>query len=109
GERGNHAMHRLARPLQRRDPGELCRSVYAGVAVDREPLGRAEQRLWPYPIAQPPAGHRIGLAPPVQQDHAVADRGVAEQAGMLSAVIEDLAVNLVAEHGDLRVTFESGD
>src|SRR6516162_7676380 len=109
GKRSHHAMDRLARTLQRGDAGELGGRVDAGMAVDREPLGRAEQRLWPDPIAEPPAGHRIGLAPPVEQNHPVADRGVAEQADMLGAIIEDLAVDLVAEHGDLGMALEPGD
>src|SRR6516164_500064 len=109
GKRFYHSVDRLTRTFERGNPGKLGRSVDAGVAVDRQPLRSTEQRLRPDPIAQPPAGHRIGLAPPVEQDHAVADRRVAEQARMLGAVIEDLAVDLVAEDGDLRVALEPGD
>src|SRR6266446_9319044 len=109
GEGGDHSAHRLARALQRRDPGKLGGGVDAGMAIDREPLGRAEQCLGPHPIAQPPAGHRIGLAPPVEQDHTVADGWVAEQAAMFGAVIEDLAIDLVAEDGDLGMPREPGD
>src|SRR5207247_10383721 len=74
GEGGDHAADRLTRALQRRDPGKLGGGVDAGMAVDRESLGRAEQCPGPYPVAQAPSGHRISLAPPVEQYHAVADR-----------------------------------
>src|SRR5215471_10965578 len=67
------------------------------VAVDRKALGMREQDLGPHRVAEPPAGHRIGLAPAVQQDQPVAQRWIAQQADMLGGVIENFAVNLVAK------------
>src|SRR5690242_14973892 len=68
GKFRDHAVYRLARPGQRGNPGVLCGGVDAGMTVDREPLGVPKQRLGPYRITQPPAGHRVGLAPAVEQD-----------------------------------------
>ena len=68
-----------------------------------------KQRLRPYRITQPPPGHRIGLAPAVEQDQPVAQRRVAKKADVLGAVVKDLPVDFVAEYGDLRMPFEPGD
>src|SRR6266700_4457967 len=48
GECLDHAVDRLTRAFERGDPGILRRRVDAGMAVDREPLGVGENRLWPY-------------------------------------------------------------
>src|SRR5689334_19728599 len=87
GEGAHHPLHRLARTLERRDPGILRRRVDAGVAVDRKPLGIGEQRLRPHAVAHAPPGHRIGLAPAVEQDQPLAQGWVLQQADMLGAVI----------------------
>src|SRR5436190_841938 len=86
--------------------GDRLSAVDVGVAVDREPLGIPEQRLRPYRVTQPPTCHRIGLAPPVEEDQSVAQRRIAKKTDVLGAVVEDLAVDLVAEHGDVRVPFK---
>ncbi len=88
--------------------GELRGGVDAGMAIDGEPLGMREQRFGPDAITQPPAGHRIGLAPAVEQDDAVAQAWIGEQAHMPGAVIENLAIDLVAQDRHLRMALEPG-
>src|SRR5438477_1553440 len=109
GEGLDHPLDRLARAFEGGDAGPLRRRIDAGMAIDRQPLGMREQRLRPHAVAHTPAGHRIGLAPAVEQDDLLADRGIGEQADMLGAVIEDLAIDLVAHDRDMRVLFETGD
>src|SRR5438132_589940 len=48
-------------------------------------------------------------APGVEQDDALLQLGIAEETDVLGAVIEDLAIDLVAHHRDVRVFFEPGD
>src|SRR5690242_16985812 len=79
------------------------------MAVDREPLGVAKESFGPYAVSEPPSGHCISFAPPVQQDQAVADRRIPQKARMLGAVIKDLAIDFVTENRNLRVSFEAGD
>ena len=59
--------------------------------------------------AEPPAGHGVGLGPAVEQDQPVADLGIAQEALVLAAAVEHLAVDLVRQDGDVRVPLEAGD
>src|SRR5215208_4983493 len=87
----------------------LRRRIDAGMTVDSKPLGVREQRLWPHAIAHSPAGHRIRLAPAVEQDHPLAQGWVLEKADMLCAVIDDLAIDLITHDGNLRMALKPGD
>ena len=72
-EGGAHGLDRVLRAFQRRNPGELGAGVDAGMAVDRQTLGDIDPGLRPHAVAEPPAGHGIGLGPAVEQDQAIAD------------------------------------
>ena len=60
---------------------------------------RSASALRPHRVAEPPPGHGVGLAPPVEQDDAVRDLGIGEERGVLAAVVDDPRVDLVAQHG----------
>src|SRR5260221_11913705 len=79
------------------------------MAVDGETRGVGDEALGPDAVAEAPARHRIGLAPAVEQDETVADRGIGQQADMLGAVIDHAAIDLVAHDGDVGETLEPGD
>src|SRR5207248_10653129 len=67
-KRLDHALNRVPRAFERRDSGPLRRGIDAGMTVDREPLGMREERFRPDAVTHAPAGHRIRLAPAVEQD-----------------------------------------
>ena len=68
-----------------------------GIAVDRQALGEREEVGWEDAEAQPPACHRVRLAPTVEHNQAVAELRIVEPGGVLQAFIEDPRVDLVAE------------
>ena len=105
----DHRRDVVLRAFERFDAGPLRGGVDAGVAVDAEADGVADDRRRPDAVAEAPAGHRVGLAPAVEQDEAVADLGVVEHGDVLAAVVGHAVVDLVAEDGDVRVLLEAGD
>src|SRR5262249_28218718 len=109
GEGLDHLPRRLLRAGQRRDPGILRRSVDAGMAVDRELGCGADQILGPDAVSQAPNGHRIGLAPAVEEDEAVAYLRIAQEAHMLGPVIDHAAVDFIAHHRDVGEALEPFD
>src|ERR1700758_1228050 len=81
--------------------------VSAARQIDRE-LARIVVKLArPYRIAEPPAGHGVGLRPAVEQNEAITDRRVAEQTDMHLAIIEHVVVNLVRHDGDVGKALET--
>ena len=86
---------------------ELGGGVDARMAVDGEPGRVLREALRPHRVAEPPSGHGERLAPAVEEDHAVRDLGVGEEARVLAAVVDDAAVDLVAQHHDLGMLREA--
>ena len=75
-ELGDHLAHFVLRAFERREPGILCRGVDAGMQIDRKLARIVVELAWPHRVAEPPAGHGIGLRPAVEQDQPVADRRI---------------------------------
>jgi hypothetical protein len=77
--------------------------------IDRQLAGKVVELARPHRIAQPPAGHGIGLGPAIEQDQPVADRGIRQQADMRLAVIDHLVVDLVRHDGDIGPLLQPGN
>ncbi len=105
----DHPRHLVLRTLQRGKPGILRRRVDAGMQVDRELARIVVELAGPNRVAQPPAGHGIGLRPAIEQDQPVADRRIGEQAHVGLAVIDHVVVDLVRHHRHIGKAVETGD
>jgi hypothetical protein len=107
-EGGDHLVHRVLRAGQRREPRVLGGRVDAGVGIDGQTDRGVRQDPGPDPVAEAPAGHGVGLAPAVEQDHPFAQALVGQQARVAPAVVEHAAVDLVGEDRDLREIGQHG-
>ena len=77
------------------------------MTIDGKPSCLFHQACRPDRIAHAPARHRVGLAPAIQHDHAIAQLGKAKQADVLAPAIKHLAIDLVAEDGEVGIPGEA--
>ena len=75
-----------------------------------ERVDRLGNRLRRAEVAQPPAGHRVGLAETVDRDRQIVRFGGERADGdVLRVVVNELLVNLVAEDEDFLLDGDVGD
>ena len=108
-ELGDHGRDRILRAGERGKPGILRRSIDAGMQIDRELARVVVELARPYRIAEPPAGHGVGLRPAIEQNKPIADRRILQQADVGLAVVEHVVVDLVRHDGDVGMAFEPSD
>src|SRR5437879_6105371 len=97
-ELGDHAAGLLA--LERGDAGELHERRRARGRVHHQPRDVLDERRREDAVAEPPAGHRVGLGEAVEDDRALGHaRAVVDRDEL--AVVEELPVDLVRQHGDV--------
>ena len=96
--------HEVLRPLERRDRCRLADRAGVGRALRLDLGHRADQLGRAAGIADPPAGHGIGLGDAVHGEAAIAqprlERGGRDE---LHAVVEEVLVDVVGQHPDVRV------
>ena len=85
------------------DGALLQKAAHAGQAVLIQLIGRVEDRLGRGQIAHAPARHGHALGKAVHRGDAVADGGIAAHADAFDSVVDELFIDLVAEHVDVRV------
>ena len=95
------ALDLVHRPGDRGKPRHLRGDTGAGMVDRDELLHIFDQVLRPDAETQPPAGHREGLGPAVEDDGAVAQFREAEEAHEVDAVIDLVAVDLVRQDRDI--------
>ena len=77
------------------------------MAVDGKPGCVLDQGIRPHRIAEPPAGHGIGLRPAVQHNDAIFEVFVFEHADVLATVIQHPRIDFVGQYGDVRMLSET--
>ncbi len=108
-ESAHHFGNCTLRAFEGRATGLLRHVVHTGVVVHAEPHCEVDEALRPDGVAEPPAGHGVSLGPAVEQDQAVANPRIGEQAlgGRLGVV--DGPIDLVREQRDLGPVVEAAN
>ena len=101
-ELGDHRLDVVLGPGQRLDRRDLAERRDARDGVDDQLRERVDEGRRQDRVAQPPAGHRVRLGEPVEHDRPVREAGQRRDRDVL-AVVDDPAVDLVGEDGDLGV------
>ena len=100
-------LYKILRAVQRLDRGCLAdrRGVGRGLGLDDN--HRLDQFDRARAVAEPPAGHRIGLGDAVQRDRAVHQAGFDLHRGReFEIVINDVFVHVVGHHPDMGVAHQ---
>ena len=107
-ERRDHRSDVVLRSVERLDAGALDGDRGAGDAVDHQLVDLAGKVDRHRAVAEPPAGHRVGLREAVEDDRALRHAGHGRDRDVL-ALVDDLAVDLVGEDDQVVLDRELGD
>ena len=107
-ELGEHAIHFWRPRRERRGSRALDERRGAGDGVGDELRDRLHERARKDPIPQAPAGHREGLAKPVEEDRALR-HSFLEHDRTVRAVVHELAIDFVGKHPEVALARVTGD